>query len=71
MAKERQLKEGDLVQLRSGGPVMTLLCILSDHQSRKENGLEAACGWFPTDGAETMSEARIPVEALKLASESS
>lgn len=47
MADEQQFQPGDIVQLKSGGPKMTVRSI------QKENGQTVIeCSWFPSATAE-------------------
>lgn len=52
---EEKFKPGDLVQLKSGGPVMTIQHINSDG---------CFCRWF--DAANLLQHATLPIETLKL-----
>jgi uncharacterized protein YodC (DUF2158 family) len=47
MANELELKTGDIVELLSGGPAMTVLY----PEYGNDNGCH--CGWFKTDGTYT------------------
>ena len=41
-----QFKEGDVVQLKSGGPAMTILCL----ENCAKRGRVASCCWFLNEG---------------------
>ena len=56
-----QIKAGDVVQLKSGGPEMTVNFV--ENSSGTE---EAACSWFVNSKKES---SRFPVSTLKLVSE--
>ncbi len=53
-----QIKAGDVVQLKSGGPEMTVNFVENE---------EAACSWFVNNKKES---SRFPVVTLKLAAQS-
>jgi uncharacterized protein YodC (DUF2158 family) len=55
-------KAGDVVQLKSGGPLMTVNFVESDGDVQV-----AACSWFLKDKKES---SRFPVSTLKLVPES-
>jgi len=58
---EDQIKAGSVVQLKSGGPKMTVAFVENDNGEQV-----AACTWFANDKKE---RSRFPVVTLKLASE--
>ena len=53
-----EIKKGDVVQLKSGGPEMTVNFVENSYGVQ-----EAACSWFIKDKKES---SRFPVETLKL-----
>jgi uncharacterized protein YodC (DUF2158 family) len=56
-----EIKPGDIVQLKSGGPNMTVDEV--GHSSMTETGpLRAWCSWFDKDGEEKRSD--FPITSL-------
>lgn len=51
--------KGDVVQLKSGGPVMTVALV---GENGRTGGAEAFCKWF--DDAQVLRELSFPVEML-------
>jgi uncharacterized protein YodC (DUF2158 family) len=65
MAKKVKVFEvGDLVRLKSGGPLMTV-CLCEPSESG--GGYVALCCWFPTglEHIKPPNESAFPVDALK------
>jgi uncharacterized protein YodC (DUF2158 family) len=62
----RDFKPGDIVQLRTGGPKMTI----SSVDESSDGTMEANCDWFVAD-KETWKEefSRFPLTSLKAAPE--
>jgi len=71
MSKEPKFKSGDIVQLKSGGPSMTVDCIISNDSSWAElagkpipkgnDQFQYHCKWFYRDkmNTETFSESSL------------
>ncbi len=54
---KKEIKVGQIVKLKSGGPVMTITIIFSDNQS-------CTCSWF--DNKQMIQSALLPIESLKI-----
>jgi uncharacterized protein YodC (DUF2158 family) len=63
MVQMPELKTGDVVRLKSGGPKMTIDSI-DDYGSGNSSNIRAMCIWF--DGGER-KEGNFPPEALETA----
>lgn len=58
-----EIKQGDIVELKSGGPTMTVARI---YEAGGDRALTATCQWF--EGLKAMKE-NFPVHSLKIAEE--
>lgn len=68
---QSEIKAGSLVELRSGGPTMTVVQIIDDVEAALEfgEGKAAICKWFECPSNEEgwmLNTAEISVVALKL-----